>query len=58
LLGLDQDDPELIQTIKRDYLINPSSQDYNFSSKVPNLDGQFGQPQVIDEIFKGKGLFK
>jgi hypothetical protein len=54
--GLDQEDPILIEAIKAKHLVLPPPVDklYNFKVKVPNVKGQYGQPQVVEEILKGK----
>ena len=36
---LDQDDPELVEIIRRDYLIPPSEEGYNFTATGADLHG-------------------
>ncbi len=49
---LSEDDPKLIKIIQHWFLESPSppSVPYVFENKNPNLNGQIGQPQVIDNI--------
>lgn len=54
---LKQDDPKLIQIIKDKYLIPPSTEEYNFTVPVNELNygGQYTQPTTIDrQIFDNK----
>ena len=52
LLGLQQDDPLLINQIKP--LIHPPSElDYNFT-KEPDLNGQFGQAIEVSKLLGGQ----
>ena len=52
--GLAQDDPLLIQIIRNWFLEEPPGNKvgYNFQNKNPNLNGQVGQPPIIDNILK------
>ena len=55
LNDLDQEDPKLIELIKEKYLIKPPSEKpYNFNSSNPNLNGQYGQPVLIEKMLKQK----
>ena len=53
LNSLHQDDPKLIEIIKKHYLHPPSSEEYNFSSSNPDVNGQFGQAMYIANTFFG-----
>ena len=53
LNSLHQDDPKLIEIIKKHYLHPPSSEDYNFSKLNPDVNGQFGQAIYIANTFFG-----
>ena len=44
---LRQDNPKLINILKENYIIPPSSLPYNFSSSQPPTAGQFGQAKYI-----------
>ena len=51
----EQDDPFLIEALKKDHIIEPSKQPYNFtvSSHSVSTFGQLGQPVYLDlVIFK------
>ncbi len=49
---LSEDDPKLIKIIKNWFLESPPPPNvpYVFEQKSPNLNGQTGQPQVIDNL--------
>ena len=49
---LSEDDPKLIQIIQNWFLESPPppSVPYVFEKKSPNLNGQTGQPQIIDNL--------
>ena len=54
LIGLHQDDPLLIKTIQEKYLtFHKEGSTYNLSTN-PKLDGQFGQADTIEKLFRGK----
>ena len=55
---LHQDDPRLIKLIKSHYLYPPSSNEYNFSRKNIDLEGQFGQATYIANNFFRVGFWK
>jgi hypothetical protein len=50
---LRQDDPRLIQVLKEKYLIQPNNKPLNLT-RMPSknvLQGQYGQPLILDETF-------
>ena len=55
---LDQDDPTLVSTMQLEYLLPPSTEEYNISmipSPEPKSFSQFSQDMFLDEfIFKGE----
>jgi len=57
---LSSDSDELVNIVKKDYLVNWDGQDYNFSVPVSQLDhtslqGEIGQPLEVDKlVFKGE----
>ena len=54
VIGLHQDDPLLIKTIQEKYLtFHKEGSTYNLSTN-PKLDGQFGQADTIEKLFRGK----
>ena len=54
LVGLHQDDPQLIKIIKDKHLnFHQKGSTYNFT-KNPNMKGQYGQAEAIEKLFKGK----
>ena len=54
VIGLHQDDPLLIKTIQEKYLtFRKEGSTYNLSTN-PKLDGQFGQADTIEKLFRGK----
>ena len=54
VIGLHQDDPLLIKTIQEKYLtFQKEGSTYNLSTN-PKLDGQFGQADTIETLFRGK----
>ena len=54
VIGLHQDDPLLIKTIQEKYLtFHKEGSIYNLSTN-PKLDGQFGQADTIEKLFRGK----
>merc|ERR1739844_272344 len=54
VIGLHQDDPLLIKTIQEKYLtFHKERSTYNLSTN-PKLDGQFGQADTIEKLFRGK----
>ena len=54
VIGLHQDDPLLIKTIQEEYLTyHKEGSTYNLSTN-PKLDGQFGQADTIEKLFRGK----
>ena len=54
LIGLHQDDPLLIKTIQEKFLtFHKEGSTYNLSTN-PKLDGQFGQADTIEKLFRGK----
>ena len=48
---LRQDDPKLINILRDQYLIPPSTLPYNFSNNELNLKGQFGQANFVYKHF-------
>ena len=54
VIGLHQDDPLLIKAIQEKYLtFHKEGSTYNLSTN-PKLDGQFGQADTIEKLFRGK----
>ena len=54
VIGLHQDDPLLIKTIQEKYLTyHKEGSTYNLSTN-PKLNGQFGQADTIEKLFRGK----
>ena len=54
LVGLHQDDENLIKAIKKKYLHFPEKGLlYNFT-KNPDIKGQWGQAEALEKLFKGK----
>ena len=54
VIGLHQDDPLLIKAIQEKYLtFHNEGSTYNLSTN-PKLDGQFGQADTIEKLFRGK----
>ena len=52
---LEQDDPMLIEAIKRIYLQPPSKKPYNFTNNAKvDMNGQFKQPLIVDSMLRGK----
>ena len=54
LLGLSQDNNELIEIIQDKLILKPSSEEYNLSDPKLWIKGQHGQPFEVEKIFKGK----
>ena len=48
---LRQDDPKLINILKKHYIIPPSKIPYNFTRSKTDTDGQFGQAAYIANTF-------
>ena len=53
LLGLDQNDPELIKKIAEKFDKPDYEKGYNFSGS-PDTKGQYGQAVEVEKLFKGK----
>ena len=55
LKGLPQNDPSLIDAIKKEFLIEPDiSKPYNLANDLTLSKAQFGQDDAVFELFKGK----
>jgi len=55
LLNFEQDDPQLIEIIKNEYLLPPPPKKFAMPKHMLRLQGQEGQPiKVNDEIFRNK----
>ena len=57
LNGMDQNDPKLIEAIKTKVLIPPPSKQklkLNLPTSMKFINGQYGQPLVIEKILKSK----
>ena len=55
LKGLPQNDPSLIDAIKKEFLIEPDiSKPYNLANDLTLSKAQFGQDDAVLELFKGK----
>ena len=52
-----QDEPRLIEILRKHYLYPPSESPYNFSNPYPDLKGQVLQALFIyEDFFKGKNV--
>ena len=52
-----QDEPRLIEILRKHYLYPPSELPYNFSNPYPDLKGQVLQALFIyEDFFKGKNV--
>ena len=61
LNGLDQNDPKLIEAIKTKVLIPPPTKQklkLTLPTSMKFVNGQYGQPLVIEKILKSKKLLK
>ena len=54
LLGLSQDNNDLIKIIHDDLIIKPAFENYNLTDPKYWIKGQHGQPFEVEKIFKGK----
>ena len=53
VIGYSQDDPELVELVKKCYLLPPPSTitPYNFTEQDPIIRGQVDQPIIVDLIY-------
>ena len=55
LKGLSQNDPTLIDTIKKEFLVQPDiTNPYNLANDLILSKAQYGQDDAVFELFKGK----
>ena len=61
LIGLDQDDPKLVNAIFDKVLWRPSypKQPLNLKARLNSvINGQFGQPKFAENVLRKNGLFR